>query len=265
MIIQFASLPDTTDNSAIIQGITPNRFFHDQTVRFSGLINTQINSNVSERQNVAIGFKFNENSFDYYSPYRQGLFITTSGKWAEYPKGANANQPSLNGQLGIEFSRYTDREIWARSEDPETKFWSLHFMGMPNNNNILDHLAVINMAPQLSEEETGRMILPRFTVSPEISYSQMGEDLRGYAGQPYGRAIRQLKELRVNFARVQADAIDELYARVGTAEPHWVAPYPEAVTKFPPFWAALTEPPKFTKRGENGWYFNTSLSWREAY
>ena len=129
----------------------------------------------------------------------------------------------------------------------------------------LAYLGVIGADKTAFQNNDQGIELPRFTASPEFGYEQLGEDMRGSAGQPYGRTIRQLRTISVKFARVKMDIIDFLYRKVGTTKPHWVVPYPEAISKYPPIWATLTEPPKFTGRAENGWYYNVSLSWKEAY
>ena len=113
--------------------------------------------------------------------------------------------------------------------------------------------------------DNNTMALPRFVAGPKLGYEVLGSDLRGSVGQPYGRTIRRLKTLEVNYVRVKAEVIDDYFERVSITEPHFIVPYPENVEVVPPFWACLSTAPEMTKRTENGWMWNTKLSWREAY
>ena len=129
-------------------------------------------------------------------------------------------------------------------------------------NAAFDYFALIRTSSPLNDES---IELPRFVVAPQYSYEHLGSNLRGAIGQPYGRTIGSLRTLTVNFVRVKAYQIDEYYKKVGLTIPHFIVPYPENVFNVPPFWGTLEEPPKFTKRDENGWYWNLSLSFKEAY
>ena len=142
--------------------------------------------------------------------------------------------------------------------------WELY----PNYQNfmLLDYMGVIALDDNKEIINNKLwMSLPRFIVEPKYSYEQLGTSAVGSVGQVYGRIFRQIKTMTVNFTRIKADTLDSYYSNVGTIKPHWVVPYPEAIDKFPPMWAVLTSPPDFTKRAENGWYWNTSLTWKEVY
>jgi len=109
------------------------------------------------------------------------------------------------------------------------------------------------------------MELPRFTINPEYTYEVLGTDLRGSVGQPFGRTIRQLRTLEVNFARIKIEAIEDYFRKVSIHKPHFIVPYPKSVSILSPLWATLQGPPEYTKRNENGGYWNCSLTWKEAY
>jgi hypothetical protein len=119
---------------------------------------------------------------------------------------------------------------------------------------------------KVSEPDNDETIeLPRFIVSPKYSYEYLNSAARGSVGQPYGNNIRRLKTLEVQYTRVKAYLIDEYTERAGPAVPHFIVPYPKNVFNVPPFWGTLDGMPEFTKRSENNWYWNLSLSWKEAY
>ena len=111
------------------------------------------------------------------------------------------------------------------------------------------------------EEREESIPLPRFVASPQWGTEVLGGDLRGSVGQPFGRAIRHLRTLRVSFARVRIETIDAYFQAVSTVRPHWVVPYPESL-RVPPIWATLAEPPRHAKRAESGWHWNLSLTYR---
>ena len=200
-------------------------------------------------QHLAIGFKFNNQNSVY------DLTISAAGNWAEFD-GAISNSPN-----SITFQRTVSKPLWARARSdgiPERSF-----LRFSSSNAMLDYMGIIDLNPAPGNDNC--FPLPRFNAAPEYGYDHLGQDLRGAVGQPFGRTLRQLKTMAVNFTRTDAEIIDNYYQKVGLAEPHWVAPYPEAVVKFPPFWATLSAPPVFRKRVENGWHWNVSLRWREAY
>jgi len=130
---------------------------------------------------------------------------------------------------------------------------------------VFDYIGLIRVSePGFAEGNAANLVLPRFVVSPQHGYEPLANAQRGSVGQPFGRTVRQLRTLRVNFTRIRAEPVEGYYRRVSITEPHFVVPYPESL-RVPPMWATLIEPPRFTKRSENGWYWNCSLSWREAY
>jgi hypothetical protein len=125
-----------------------------------------------------------------------------------------------------------------------------------------EYIALIKVSEPDNDET---MELPRFIISPKYSYEYINSATRGSVGQPYGRNIRRLKTLEVQYTRVKAYCIDEYLERVGLAVPHFIVPYPENVFNVSPFWGTLEEMPEFTKRAENNWYWNLSMNWKEAY
>jgi len=255
MIIQYDPIAKGLVNTeTITPGIIPNRFFHDQVLKTERLINPHISTKSKIELDMAIGFKLHENS----QPFQMGV----TGSWIENVGAYNVDNSNIDGLSQIEFQQ-TKKEQWGRATNKSKMNWQIHFI-QENGNQIFEYIGIINLIPALQENDN-RIILPRFSVGPEFGYEQVGIDARGTIGQSYGRVIRQLRILKVSFSRIQSDLIDEFYLKVGTIIPHWVIPYHEAISKFPPMWATLTEPPNFSKLDENGWYWNLSLSWKEAY
>jgi len=274
LIVQFT---DIIDRSLLTDPHAPlsNRFFHDRAVISAGVFGQK---NVTHF-NIAVVFKphgpskMSIRSNGIIEEASAGLEWATTGEVCIRLRNKSRTGPVSKRFLARWFEESEPSQIVAlksagevirlsdRIVDPID--WDL----LDSEGSVrLDWLGVIALDQNAALSEGSDFLhLPRFVVAPELGYEQLGSVQRGGIGQSFGRVFRQLRTLRCNFTRVKKDIIDLFYNRVGTAEPHWVVPYPEAVTKVPPIWATLAAPPSFTKRAENGWYWNCSLRWTEAY
>ena len=248
MIIQFGSGVESlipTNSTRKIE-VTPNRFFHDRT---ASVHNFRIYHNTATETEIALGFKHAGGSI-----FETRVF---GGDWTE-SIGAYL-LTNDRAQVGI-----SEKDQWLRASGDDNSL-EVHFNTTPQNAGIVfDYFAVLNLG-KIRPEEKDRLELPRFRTFPKYGWEEIGGGKRGGIGQPYGRVIRRLKTFSVSFERIHNDVLEEYYFRAGTAEPHWVAPYAQAIAKFPPMWATLAAPPEYTKRDEAGWYYNVDLSWKEAY
>jgi len=263
MIVQFADRVPIGRNDVSVP--LPKRFLHDrncgipghvQQPRLSGQLN-------GKREVYILYFQINPNTVS-----RAIRIRILNGNMLNFSRGI---ERGFDDEIAIDVLKNANRQLyicfdcnpiygswvlqWGNVDPTQVTDWNF----CPVN---FDHFALIRSSKPLDENT---MELPRFIISPQYGYNPIAEDLRGSVGQPYGRTIRQLKTLQVNFVRVSIDLIDDYYSKVSIHKPHFVVPYPENVEHCPPLWATLTRPPIFTKRGENGWYWNCSLFWREAY
>ena len=260
MIVQFTDVIDKNKYSGNIGNFSDQRFYHDR--KFS------INKNIyqpylggtldGERQSFILHFKISPATVAKIIKIR-GLNATIKdikpnvGEYSNWEVIINVEK-TLNHNIFILFESlpvYGEWKLIFGNED-----WWMHCDA------TFEHISLIRVSEPLDDYTIS---LPRFIVNPEYAYESLGEDLRGDVGQPYGRTVRQLKTFSVTFARVSSNLIDSYYHRVGLTEPHFIVPYPENVYNVPPIWATLTEPPRFTKRAEDSWYYDTQLTWREAY
>ena len=272
MIVQFTDVIEKEKFRGNFPPFSNNRFLHDRILRVDDFIEQPYLGGTldGEKQNFILHFKLSSATKEKVIKIR-GLNCTF--------KDIKPNFPILtNWEVFIDVEKSLDRDIFIYFESKAAYGeWRLQFgsdkteLHLENPQKVydwmtcevvFDHIALIRASTPLNDES---MELPRFLVFPVVSYESIGDDFRGGVGQPYGRTIRRLKTLSVQFARVKAYLIDELYNRVGLTEPHFVVPYPENIYNVPPMWATLSNPPEFTKRDENDWYWNTKLTWKEAY
>ena len=266
MIIQLVDVinKDTGDN--IIGELSNNRFFNDRQMiipkdlfqpRLGGVLN-------GYREVFVLYFKLNHNTIS-----EQIRFRILNGKFLSFTRGIEEkwhDEIEVDVILTINKSKNEGRPLAICFEtNPIYGSWIMAMgneLGWSYAPAHFDFFALIRTSKPMDDNT---IELPRFIISPTFGYNPIGRDLRGSIGQPYGRTIRQLKTFACQFTRVKAEVIDDYYNKVSITTPHFIVPYPESVEPIAPFWGTLTEPPRFTKRAENGWYFNTRLSWWEAY
>ncbi|HCC36661.1 MAG TPA: hypothetical protein DEQ14_03060, partial [Treponema sp.] len=110
--------------------------------------------------------------------------------------------------------------------------------------------------------------LPRFGVQPEYSLALTGQSSRSFGGQVFGMRRKTLETFSVNFPRLTAEErnkIIEYVQAVQNTDPHIIDPYPEAGDMFPPMYVTLDiDEVSLTKQHESGFYYSSSLAWKEA-
>jgi len=269
MIIQYRPIADNI-SFAQFGNISNNKFFHDHFTTIKNIEQPYISGELNgKNQSFILYFKLS-NITVANSIRIRGLNCTF--------KDIKPNFSELsNWEVEIDIKKNLEKDIYILFDcNKAYGEWKLIFgEGIPLEPHpkkieewtycraAFDYLAVIRVSKPLNEDEG--IELPRFITSPKYSYEYIGNALRGSVGQPYGRNIRQLKTLNVQFARVKSYAVDEYIKKVGLAVPHFIVPYPENIFNVPPIWGTLAEFPEFTKRNENNWYWNLGLSWKEAY
>ena len=262
MIIQLVDVINKDTGNNVIGELSTNRFFNDRKMVIPpGLFQPKLGGTLQGLREVYILYiKLNKNTVSKKIRLRilNGRFIDYSRgieeKWEDEVSIFIDTAANAGKQLAICFEVNPVYGSWvlAFGNERDWKHCPVHF----------DFFALIRTS---SPVDDNTFELPRFIAGPAFGYAPIGRDLRGSVGQPYGRTINQLKTFNCSFTRVKAEILDEYYNRVSITTPHFIVPYPESVTPIAPFWGILTEPPRFTKRIENGWYFNVRLSWREAY
>jgi hypothetical protein len=110
-----------------------------------------------------------------------------------------------------------------------------------------------------------RTLFPRFQVKPKTGLEVTGSAARTETGQVHGIKRVTLKTLEAAFARVNRDErrqMEEYIDTVQYIEPHLVEAYnPE---EWPLLYGVLTSAGDFPKRDEPGFYFDTSMAWKET-
>jgi hypothetical protein len=110
-----------------------------------------------------------------------------------------------------------------------------------------------------------RTLFPRFQINPKMGREVTGGAERTDTGQVYGLKWPTLETLEVSFARIDRETRREMVEYIGAVqftEPHLIEAYsPE---EWPLLYGALTAAGDFQKRDEPGFYFDTSMSWKEA-
>ena len=112
-----------------------------------------------------------------------------------------------------------------------------------------------------------KISLPRFLVEPVQNIDLRNQASRSLGGQSYGLASKPLRSFSAQFMRVIKDdmkTIDNYAEQVQTVVPHFIDPYPEAHQSVKPFYATLQNGYDYTKRNENNFFYDFSLSWMEA-
>jgi hypothetical protein len=110
-----------------------------------------------------------------------------------------------------------------------------------------------------------RTLFPRFQVKPKTGREVSGNAERTENAQVYGLKRPVLETLEVSFARIDIDTrreMTEYIDAVQFVEPHLIEAYNADV--WPPLYGALTSAGDFPKRDGAGFYFDTSMAWREA-
>jgi hypothetical protein len=268
VIVQFNPIPN--DVSFDDFG-TPsnNRFFHDHFMSLVGKNQPMIQGETAGKdRSYILLFRL--------SDITQAEKIKIRGLNCTF-KDVKPNSPVLtNWETEIDVQTNLKNDILILFDcDKSYGCWKLRFCeGRPETPNpykvdewdfcraAFEYLALIKVSKPDSDDT---IELPRFMTSPKYSYECVSSAARGSVGQPYGRDIRRLRTMEVQYARVKAYPVDEYIERAGLAVPHFIVPYPENVFNVPPFWGTLDGMPEFTKRAENDWYWNLNLTWKEAY
>jgi hypothetical protein len=110
-----------------------------------------------------------------------------------------------------------------------------------------------------------RTLFPRFQVAPKTALEVTGSGERTENGQVYGLKWPVLKTLEVSFARIDGkarQAMADFIEDVQYVEPHLIEAYNTEV--WPLLYGVLTGGGDFTKRDDAGFYFDTTLAWKEA-
>jgi hypothetical protein len=268
MIIQLNTIPENVSFSNFGE-LSNNRFFHDHFISITNINQPFISGDLNgEDESYILYFKL--------SKITQTDTIRIRGLNCIF-KDIRPNFKILtNWEVEINVKNNIDKEIFILFDcKKDYKTWKLQFgEGVPENPSLnsvqewtycrasFDYISVIRVSKPIDDNT---MELPRFIINPTYSREQIGNPQRGDVGQPFGRNIRQLKTLSVNYNRVKTFLIDEYIERVGLAIPHFIVPYPENVFNVPPFWGTLQNMPVNVKRAENNWYWDLSLEWKEAY
>jgi hypothetical protein len=268
MIMQFNTIPSEVSLEHFGYA-SVNRFFHDHFMSIENTEQPYIHGDMGGKdRSYILHFKLSETT--------RAEKITIRGLNCVF-KDIKPNFFILsNYDVEIDVKKYIDRDIFILFDcNKAYNKWKLIFgegrSGEPNSHKVtewdycravFDYFAIIKVSKPDNDET---IELPRFIMSPKYSYEFINTAMRGSVGQPYGRNIRKLKTLEVQFTRVKTYLIDEYIDRAGLAIPHFIVPYPGNVFNIPPFWGTLSEVPKFTKRGENDWYWNLQMNWKEAY
>ena len=259
MIFQFTDVVNKGDDINTITNFSDYRFFHDRIASIPSTLNYPILGGRIDNDREIYILHFNINQITQTQKIRIRIL---NGKILNHTRGIKRE---WEDEISIDVVKNMDRSLFICFDcNPIYKTWFLLFgneNGWTKCPVNFNYFALLR-ASKPKDDKT--MELPRFTINPTYSYDPIVTDLRGSVGQPYGRTIRQLKTLDVSFARVKTDVIDDYYNKVSISEPHFIIPYPEDVENVPPFWGTLMQAPKFTKR-EDGWYWNLSMSWKEAY
>jgi hypothetical protein len=114
---------------------------------------------------------------------------------------------------------------------------------------------------------SNKIELPRFVVFPKRKRLIQSAANRTLGGNAYGLYTESLTGWDVNYTRLTDDeykTIDAYILRVLNVVPHVIDLYPEAHEHYPPIFATLAEGYESEKRDEDGFYWNMSLSWKEA-
>ena len=265
MIVQFPDIINKDTGTNNITDFTSYRFFHDRSAFIpQQLFRPVFGGRLSGKKEIYIlHFQLSENTISNKIRIR-----ILSGEILNFTNGINRE---YKDEISIDVRKNIGKPLSICFNcNPVYGAWFLQWGNVNGNQKTdwnycpvnFDFIALIKASTPTNELS---IELPRFTINPKFSYEVLGSDLRGSVGQPYGRTIRKLRILEVSFARVKADVIDEYFNRVSITEPHFIVAYPEDVSVIPPIWGILQNAPTFTKRDENGFYWDCSLKYKEAY
>ena len=268
MIIQLTDVVNKETGNNVIGELSNNRFFNDRMMIIpEDLFQARLGGTLQGLREVFIlYFKLNHNTISERLRLR-----VLNGKFLNFTRGIEieekwTDEVEIDVILSIDKKKNADKPLAICFEtNPIYGSWVLAMGNEVDWNYAPAHFDYFALIRSSRPTDDKTIELPRFIISPSFGYNPVGRDLRGSVGQPYGRTIKQLKTFACQFTRVKAEVLDDYYNKVSITTPHFVVPYPESVEPIAPFWGTLTDPPRFTKRAENGWYFNTRLSWREAY
>ena len=268
MIIQFNQIP--FDVSFEHFGIpSGNRFFKDHFIDISGMSQPYIEGQLNGLdQSFVLYFKLSE--------VTQAEKIRIRGLNCTFLDMKPNFRVLTNWEVEIDVASNLDKEFFILFRcDASYNTWRLAFgENQPENpapysinewlrcRAAFEYIAVIRTSAPIDDQT---LELPRFVSGLRYGKEQLGNPLRGSIGQPYGRNIKQLRTLGVNFTRIKIYLMEEYIERVGLATPHFVVPYPENIFNVPPLWCTLKRIPEFAKRAKSEWYWNTELEWRESY
>jgi hypothetical protein len=112
-----------------------------------------------------------------------------------------------------------------------------------------------------------KMTLPRFAAKPQKKKAFRSDTARTLGGNAYGLYVTPLFEWAADYLRItdeEMKIIDDYAETVLNLVPHVIDLYPEAHEKQSPLFATLIEGFEATKRNENGFFWDLSLSWMEV-
>ena len=260
MILQFVDVINKDNGINNIPDLSSFRFFHDRIASIPETVKQPILGGKIKNGREIYILHFDISPITKSKKIRLRIL---NGRILNFTRGIKRE---WRDEISINVEKNIDKSLFICFDcNPVYGTW---FLAFGNENGWLNcpvnfnYFALLRASKPLDDNT---MSLPRFTINPAYSYDPVVTDLRGSVGQSYGRTIRQLMTLDVSFKRVRADVIDDYYNRVSISKAHFIIPYPEDVVNIPPFWGTLTQAPKFTKRDSGGWYFDLSLSWKEAY
>jgi hypothetical protein len=107
--------------------------------------------------------------------------------------------------------------------------------------------------------------LPLFKIQPSYEYKSTGAVEWADTGAVYGTSKIRQKTMSVIFERItneQRLLLEEYIDIADVFNPHIIAPYD--APEFAPFFGVLEDHGGFAKRNENGFFWDTQLSWREV-
>jgi hypothetical protein len=110
-----------------------------------------------------------------------------------------------------------------------------------------------------------RTAFPRFRPGPGMGLEITGGAEWTARGAVHGLSWPVLRSFNAAFERIDRETRWEMEAYIMAVQytvPHLIEPYDPQ--EYPPLYGALTQAGEFTKRAENGFYFDTAMSWREA-
>lgn len=105
----------------------------------------------------------------------------------------------------------------------------------------------------------------RFLPAPDMSININSKAETTSTGLTYGLKYPTTQNFKASFNRIDNEerlSIIEYISEVQFITPHIIAPYD--APEFPPFYGVLTDAGSFPKRNEPGFFFDTSLEYKET-